>query len=68
MAKQSRGRKRRGRGEGGVTWHEERQCWEGSVSLGYHADERRNRVRVFASSKQEVLDQIARLRAEARAA
>lgn len=58
-------RKRRGRGEGGVSFREDQQLWVGSVSLGYHADGRRNRPVVYGETKQAVLDELARLRARA---
>lgn len=67
MTRPTKGRKRRGRGEGGVHFREDRQLWEGSISFGYDGQGKRNRKRVFADSKQGVLDEIARLRAEARA-
>lgn len=59
-------RKRRGRGEGGVRQRESDGLWEGTLSLGYHPDGRRNRVSVYADTKAEVLREMDRLRSEAR--
>lgn len=55
-------RARRGRGEGGVHFREDRQCWEGSISQGYDAEGRRLRKRIFGETKGQVLDEMARLR------
>lgn len=60
-------KKRRGRGEGSVRYRKAQDIWEGTISLGFHADGRRNRRSVFGATKQEVLAEMARLRAEARA-
>jgi integrase len=53
---------RRGRGEGGVRERKDKGQWEGTISLGYDAAGRRVRRTVYASTKNEVLDELARLR------
>lgn len=55
-------RKRRGRGEGGVHYDEDRKLWVGSVSLGYHPDGRRNRPTVYGATKREVMEALDDLR------
>lgn len=57
-------RKRRGRGEGGVRFDEKRKLWVASVSLGYHADGRRNRPVGYGKTKREALDELDRIRRE----
>ena len=47
-------RSRRGRGEGGVAFCEERQLWIGTVSLGYDGSGKRKRRKVYGQTKQEV--------------
>lgn len=66
MEKKRKSRKRRGRGEGGVTYREDQRIWEGSISLGFNPDGTRNRPRVFGQTKQEVIDKLNELRAQAR--
>jgi hypothetical protein len=66
MAHERKGkRSRRGRGEGSVF---ERQdgLWVSSVSLGYDESGKRNRKTVYGATKKEVLDELDRLRSEAR--
>src|SRR5436305_7942641 len=60
-----RERKRRGRGEGSVFQRGDGQ-WVGSISLGYSEAGRRKRRTVYGGSKKEVLDELDRLRADAR--
>lgn len=55
MGNERTGRKRRGRGEGGVHFDAKRELWVASVSLGYHGDGRRNRVTVYGKTKKEAL-------------
>src|SRR5262245_8962811 len=58
-------RKRRGRGEGSV-FEREDGLWVGSISLGYTVTGKRKRRTVYGSTKKEVLDELDRLRSEAR--
>jgi hypothetical protein len=64
--KKQNNRKRRGRGEGGIRYREDKQLWEGTISLGYKGDGTRNRPTVYGATKKEVQDELDRLRAEAR--
>lgn len=63
----SQGRKRRGRGEGGVRFDEARNLWVASVSLGYHPDGRRHRPVAYGKTKREALDALDELRRQASA-
>jgi integrase len=58
-------RKRRGRGEGSV-FEREDGLWVGSISLGLTESGRRNRKTVYGATKSEVLNELDRLRSEAR--
>jgi integrase len=58
-------RKRRGRGEGSVFERADGQ-WVGSISLGYSEEGRRKRKTVYGATKKEVLDELGRLRTDAR--
>lgn len=58
-------RKRRGRGEGSV-FEREDGLWVGSISLGLTEAGKRNRKTVYGATKKEALDELDRLRAEAR--
>jgi integrase len=58
-------RKRRGRNEGSIFERGDGQ-WVGSISLGYSEEGRRKRKTVYGSTKKEVLDELDRLRSEAR--
>ncbi len=60
------GRKRRGRGEGGICQRPD-GLWVGSVSLGYAHDGKRNRKRLYGKTKGEVIAKIDELKAAARA-
>lgn len=64
-SKKKGGKKRRGRGEGSV-FEREDGLWVGSVSLGYTEAGKRNRRTVYGATKREVLDELDRLRSEAR--
>src|SRR5712672_3132259 len=57
-------RARRGRGEGGVRYRDEKGLWEGTVSLGYDGAGKRIRRTIYGDSKREVLDEMARLRGQ----
>ncbi len=46
-------RSRRGRGEGGIAFCEDRQLWVGTVSLGYDGSGKRKRRKVYGQTKQE---------------
>jgi hypothetical protein len=58
-------KKRRGRGAGSV-FEREDGLWVGSVSLGYTEAGKRKRKTVCRATKREVLDELDRLRSEAR--
>src|SRR5436853_519791 len=58
-------RRRRGRGEGSVFQRGDGR-WVGSISLGYSEPGRRKRRTVYGATKQEVLDELDRLRGDAR--
>lgn len=68
--KKQTNRKRRGRGEGGIRFREDKGLWEGTVSLGYRrrpdGTMKRNRKTVYAPTKGQVQDEIDKLRAQAR--
>lgn len=56
--------KRRGRGEGGITYREEKGCWQGVVTIGYDANGKRKRRVVYAASKQAVQAKMVRLQGQ----
>jgi integrase len=58
-------RRRRGRGEGSV-FEREDGLWVGSVSLGLSESGKRKRKTVYCATKGEVLNELDRLRSEAR--
>jgi integrase len=58
-------RKRRGGGEGSV-FEREDGLWVGSISLGYTESGRRKRRTLYGTTKKEVLNELDRLRSEAR--
>src|SRR5262249_34827480 len=60
-------KKRRGRGEGSVFVRED-GLWVGSISLGLTAAGKRKRKTVYGTTKKEVLDELDRLRSDARVA
>ncbi len=53
--------KRRGRGEGSITYREDRKLWCGQVSLGIGPDGKRSRRTVYGESKAEVQDKIRKI-------
>lgn len=63
-AKTGSNRKRRGRGEGGIRYREDKHLWVGSISLGYDGEGKRVRREVYGNSKKEVQDEIGRLRGQ----
>jgi integrase len=58
-------RKRRGRGEGSV-FERDDGLWVGCISLGYTESGKRKRKTVYGATKKAVLDELDRLRSEAR--
>src|SRR5262249_5045773 len=58
-------RSRRGRGEGSVFQRADGQ-WTGSLNLGLKADGRRDRRTVYGSSKDEVIEELDKLKVQAR--
>src|SRR5215831_13417536 len=63
--RKKRARKRRGSGEGSI-FERSDGMWVGSISLGYTEAGRRKRRTVYGGSKKEVLDELDRLRTDAR--
>jgi integrase len=57
-------RARRGRGEGSVTYREDKNLWVGTVSLGYDGNGRRVRKTVYAGTKGDAAEQLRKLQAE----
>ena len=55
---------RRGRGEGGVRFREDKQLWEARLSLGYGADGKRVRKTVYGKTKAEVAEELRKLQTE----
>ena len=53
---------RRAKGEGSVFWNEDKQRWHGMIDLGYGNDGRRDRKKVSAKTKTEVVKRLAELR------
>lgn len=51
-------RRRRGRGEGSITYREDRKLWCARVSLGIGSDGKRRRKAVYGESKVEVQDKL----------
>jgi hypothetical protein len=50
---------RRNRGEGGLSWNEDRQRWIGRVSLGYFPNGKRRIGTVSGRTKTEAQRQVA---------
>jgi integrase len=65
LRRQTRTKKRRGRGEGSVFQRDD-GLWVGSLSLGLSAAGRRSRRTIYGETKKEVLSELDRLRGEAR--
>ena len=53
---------RRAKGEGSVFWNADAGRWQGLIDLGYGADGRRNRKKVSAKTKVEVVKRLKELR------
>lgn len=57
-------RARRGRGEGGISFREDKQLWYATLSLGYDGEGKRIRKTVYKSTKNEVAEELRKLQAE----
>ncbi|VTR94063.1 phage integrase : Integrase family protein OS=Nitrolancea hollandica Lb GN=NITHO_2230014 PE=4 SV=1: Phage_int_SAM_3: Phage_integrase [Gemmata massiliana] len=55
---------RRGRGEGGIRFREEKNLWEARLSLGYGPDGKRVRKTVYGADKAEVSEKLRKLQAD----
>jgi len=60
----SRPKKRRERGDGGISWDKTNKYYEGSISLGFDRDGKRLRRRVHAKTKAEVKEKLDALQQE----
>src|SRR2546426_485398 len=63
-SKTTTSRKRRGRGEGGIRFREDKGLWVATISLGYDGEGRRVRRDVYGATRREVQDEMARLRGQ----
>jgi integrase len=55
---------RRGRGEGGIRFREDKGLWEARLSLGYDGKGKRLRKTVYGESKADVAEKLRKLQAE----
>ena len=60
-------KRRRERGDDGLSWDRHNKCYTGTVSLGYDEAGKRLRRRVRGKTKQEVKDKLAELHEEIKA-
>jgi integrase len=67
MASEEPRKRRRDRGDGGITWDKANLCWVGTISIGYESDGARNRPSVRGRTKTEVKDKLDQLREEIKA-
>ena len=67
MASEEPKKRRRDRGDGGVTWDKANKCWVGTLSLGYHSDGSRDRPSVRGKTKTEAKENLDKLREEIKA-
>ena len=59
-----RRKKRRERGDGGISWDKINKCYEGTISLGYDSSGKRRRRHVRAKTKTEVKEKLDAIRQE----
>jgi hypothetical protein len=64
MSTPSGPRKRRERGDDGISWDKINKCYVGTISLGYDGDGKRRRRTVRGKTKQEVKDKLGKLHEE----
>ena len=55
-------RKRRGRGDDGISWDKTNKCFVGTISLGFDGNGRRRRKTVRGKTKALVKDKLKELR------
>jgi integrase len=67
MASEEPRKRRRDRGDGGITWDKANKCWVGTISIGYESDGVRNRPSVRGKTRTEVKDKLDELREEIKA-
>jgi integrase len=60
-------RRRRERGDHGISWDKTNKCYVGTISLGYDSNGKRDRRTVRGKTKEEVKDKLDELRAEIKA-
>ena len=53
--------KRRGRGEGSISYRKDRRIWQGVLTIGYDDRGRRKRRVIYGRTKQDVQDKMTRL-------
>lgn len=57
-------RSKRGHGEGSIRYDEKRKQWVGKIMLGYRPDGKPDRRTVYGSTRKEVADKLAALKAQ----
>jgi integrase len=57
-------RARRGRGEGGISFREDKQLWYARLSLGFDGEGKRIRKTVYGATKNEVAEALRKLQAD----
>jgi integrase len=57
-------RARRGRGEGGISFREDKNLWYARLSLGFDGQGRRVRKTIYGRSKAEVAEELRKLQAD----
>ncbi|MFV0443349.1 MAG: site-specific integrase, partial [Planctomycetaceae bacterium] len=55
---------RRGRGEGSISFRQDRKIWQGVVTIGYDAKGKRKRRVVYGKTKQELQNKLTRLQGQ----
>ena len=56
--------KRRGKGEGSISYREDRKIWQGVVTIGYDGTGKRKRRVVYGKTRKEVQDKLTRLQGQ----
>lgn len=64
MATQEPKRRRRERGDDGISWDKINKCWIGTISLGFDAEGKRDRRTVRGRTKTDVKDRLSELHDE----
>lgn len=58
------GKARRGRGEGNISYREDKKLWTAQLSLGFDGGGKRVRKTVYGATKQEVAEKLRRLQSD----